>query len=122
MEILGSSLANARTLAANWPTLRAVVKSRSGCRRVARLYTSPMPILRKAIVTDDPDDEQPHCSFCGKGPDAVAGLIEGADVCICSDCVEKSNELLAEDSDAEPIAEADRELDVDGAERPTFFR
>jgi ornithine cyclodeaminase/alanine dehydrogenase-like protein (mu-crystallin family) len=81
-----------------------------------------MPILRKAIVTDDSAAEPPFCSFCGKGPDAVAGLIEGADVCICSDCVEKSHELLAEDADAVPIAEGDDESDIDAAERPTFFR
>ena len=43
-----------------------------------------------------PDIRSPHCSFCGKGDDAVKRLIEGPDnICICDECVVLCNEIVA---------------------------
>lgn len=36
------------------------------------------------------------CSFCGKRHDEVPSLIAGPGVYICSDCVEKCNQILSE--------------------------
>jgi ATP-dependent Clp protease ATP-binding subunit ClpX len=35
-----------------------------------------------------------HCSFCGRGEDEVALLLDGIDGRICSDCVTRANEIL----------------------------
>jgi ATP-dependent Clp protease ATP-binding subunit ClpX len=35
-----------------------------------------------------------HCSFCGRGEDEVALLLDGIDGRICNDCVERANEIL----------------------------
>jgi len=46
------------------------------------------------------DGPPPHyaCSFCGRDREEVAHLIAGPNsVSICNECVERCNELLAED-------------------------
>jgi len=39
-----------------------------------------------------------HCSFCGKTQNEVRRLVAGTDACICDDCVEVCNEIIAHDS------------------------
>jgi ATP-dependent Clp protease ATP-binding subunit ClpX len=39
-----------------------------------------------------------RCSFCGKAREAVAKLIAGPGVFICDECVDRCNEILAEDA------------------------
>ena len=41
-------------------------------------------------------NEQLLCSFCGKGQQQVERLIAGPGVCICGECVELCNEIIAE--------------------------
>jgi ClpX C4-type zinc finger len=36
------------------------------------------------------------CSFCTKDQDAVAKLVAGPGVCICNECVDLCNEVIAE--------------------------
>lgn len=38
-----------------------------------------------------------NCSFCGKSADEVKKLIAGPSVYICDECVEKFNEIIAEE-------------------------
>jgi ATP-dependent Clp protease ATP-binding subunit ClpX len=38
-----------------------------------------------------------NCSFCGKSEYEVKKLIAGASVYICDECVEKCNEIIAEE-------------------------
>ena len=40
-----------------------------------------------------------HCSFCGNHKDAVAKLIVGEDVAICSDCINLCNNLIQEETE-----------------------
>lgn len=39
------------------------------------------------------------CSFCGKGKDEVKKIITGPKVCICDECVEVCNDILAGESE-----------------------
>ena len=39
-----------------------------------------------------------RCSFCGKAREAVEKLISGPGVYICNECVDRCNEILAEDA------------------------
>ncbi|MDU5951894.1 MAG: ATP-dependent Clp protease ATP-binding subunit ClpX [Clostridiales bacterium] len=41
------------------------------------------------------DQEELHCSFCGKPQDAVKKLIAGPGVFICNECVELCNDILS---------------------------
>jgi hypothetical protein len=38
--------------------------------------------------------ESLYCSFCGKGKSEVAVLVEGPQVFICDECVEKAQEIV----------------------------
>lgn len=40
-----------------------------------------------------------NCSFCGKSADEVKTLVSGPSVYICNECVEKFNEIIAEESE-----------------------
>jgi ATP-dependent Clp protease ATP-binding subunit ClpX len=40
-----------------------------------------------------------NCSFCGKSENEVKTLIAGPSVFICDECVEKFNEIIAEESE-----------------------
>ena len=40
-----------------------------------------------------------NCSFCGKSENEVKTLIAGPSVYICDECVEKFNEVIAEESE-----------------------
>ncbi len=42
-------------------------------------------------------NEQLTCSFCGRTENQAVRLIAGPGVCICSDCVQACNDLLADD-------------------------
>ena len=39
-----------------------------------------------------------NCSFCGKSADEVKNLIAGPSVYICDECVERFNEIIAEEN------------------------
>ncbi len=43
------------------------------------------------------DQEELHCSFCGKPQDAVKKLIAGPGVFICNECVELCNDILSKE-------------------------
>lgn len=43
------------------------------------------------------DNKLQHCSFCGAHKDDVKKLIVGADVAICSDCIDLCNQLIIDD-------------------------
>ncbi|MEA3386386.1 MAG: ClpX C4-type zinc finger protein, partial [Thermodesulfobacteriota bacterium] len=45
-----------------------------------------------------------HCSFCGKGQEAVKKLIAGPSVYICDECIELCNDILSEEYDGEDEA------------------
>lgn len=45
-------------------------------------------------------DKRIHCSFCGKSQSEVERIIAGQRACICNECVEVCNEVLA-DTDKE---------------------
>ena len=51
---------------------------------------------------------QPKCSFCGKSPEKVNRLIAGKDVNICDQCIDLSNQLLAEE--LTNVSNSDRSL------------
>ncbi|WP_199507451.1 MULTISPECIES: ATP-dependent protease ATP-binding subunit ClpX [unclassified Psychrobacter] len=47
------------------------------------------------------DNQQPHCSFCGKAKDEVKQLIGAEDANICNECIELCTDLLADGSIAD---------------------
>jgi ATP-dependent Clp protease ATP-binding subunit ClpX len=49
--------------------------------------------------------EKLHCSFCGKEQDQVKRLVAGPGVYICDECIELCNEIIAEETDNEPISQ-----------------
>ena len=42
------------------------------------------------------NDEELHCSFCGRGASEVDLIMPGLNGCICNDCAEQANELAHE--------------------------
>ena len=44
------------------------------------------------------------CSFCGKGQDEVKKLIAGPTVYICDECIELSNDIIAEEFEREEVS------------------
>jgi ATP-dependent Clp protease ATP-binding subunit ClpX len=50
-------------------------------------------------VAQDEERNRMNCSFCGKSESEVKTLIAGPSANICDECVEKFNEIIAEDSD-----------------------
>ena len=55
------------------------------------------------------DNQQPHCSFCGKAKDEVKQLIGAEDANICNECIELCTDLLADGS----IADSDDDDNID---------
>ena len=55
------------------------------------------------------DNQQPHCSFCGKAKDEVKQLIGAEDANICNECIELCTDLLADGS----IADSDDDDSID---------
>ncbi len=56
---------------------------------------------KKARDSGDPKSQQElRCSFCSKSQAEVAKLIAGPDVHICEECVDRCNDVLAEEVDA----------------------
>ena len=54
----------------------------------------------EAIDADEPferelNDPELHCSFCGKSESKVSGIIDAERVCICTECVEVCNQVIA---------------------------
>lgn len=52
------------------------------------------------------DEKETSCSFCGKEKEEVGKLIAGQDGYICSACVELCHEILLEESEGNPEAQA----------------
>ena len=55
------------------------------------------------------DNSQQFCSFCGKSVYEVKKLVSGRNVCICDECINLCNDIMADDkknkidSDAEKL-------------------
>jgi ATP-dependent Clp protease ATP-binding subunit ClpX len=56
------------------------------------------------------DRKQVRCSFCNKTQDQVRKVIAGPGVYICDECIEICSEIIEEEFDGEPIANADINL------------
>ena len=52
------------------------------------------------------------CSFCRKGPDAVAKLVAGPGVYICNECVDLSAEIIRNSPPASPQASGDSAVEA----------
>jgi hypothetical protein len=52
---------------------------------------------------DERDTEGPklRCSFCGKSQDEIRKLIAGPNVHICDECVDRCNDILEREAEAE---------------------
>ena len=48
-------------------------------------------------TTNTQDKAQQFCSFCGKSVYEVKKLVSGKDVCICDECINLSNDIMADD-------------------------
>jgi len=48
-------------------------------------------------ITNTPDKAQQFCSFCGKSVYEVKKLVSGKDVCICDECINLCNDIMADD-------------------------
>ena len=48
-------------------------------------------------TTNTPDKSQQFCSFCGKSVYEVKKLVSGKDVCICDECINLCNDIMADD-------------------------
>lgn len=48
-------------------------------------------------TTNTPDKAQQFCSFCGKSVYEVKKLVSGKDVCICDECINLCNDIMADD-------------------------
>jgi hypothetical protein len=57
---------------------------------------APMGFFIKRVMADS-RDKRIRCSFCGKHADDDAKLISGPGVCICDECIELCNRILAEE-------------------------
>lgn len=52
------------------------------------------------------DEKETSCSFCGKAKEEVGKLIAGQEGYICTECVELCHEILLEESEGNPEAQA----------------
>lgn len=48
-------------------------------------------------ITNTPATPQQFCSFCGKSVYEVKKLVSGKDVCICDECINLCNDIMADD-------------------------
>ncbi len=46
---------------------------------------------------DTPENSQQFCSFCGKSVYEVKKLVSGRNVCICDECINLCNDIMADD-------------------------
>ncbi|MBN1281770.1 MAG: ATP-dependent Clp protease ATP-binding subunit ClpX [Alphaproteobacteria bacterium] len=51
----------------------------------------------KKIQTQNEHDPQQVCSFCGKAVYEVKKLVSGKNVCICDECINLCNDIMADD-------------------------
>jgi len=49
------------------------------------------------VATSDDGGDLAQCSFCAKDQTQVRRLIAGSGVCICDECVDLCNDILAEE-------------------------
>jgi ATP-dependent Clp protease ATP-binding subunit ClpX len=54
-------------------------------------------VMRRRRVTSTAAEEALRCSFCGKSRHEVVRLVAGPGVYICNECVDLSNQILAEE-------------------------
>lgn len=52
-------------------------------------------------TTNIPSTPQQFCSFCGKSVYEVKKLVSGKDVCICDECINLCNDIMADDKKAQ---------------------
>ncbi|MBR5625298.1 MAG: ATP-dependent Clp protease ATP-binding subunit ClpX [Alphaproteobacteria bacterium] len=62
-------------------------------------------------TTPKTDNNQQFCSFCGKAVYEVKKLVSGRNVCICDECINLCNDIMADDNR--------REISKDAAKLPT---
>ena len=54
-----------------------------------------------------PENSQQFCSFCGKSVYEVKKLVSGRNVCICDECINLCNDIMADDKQIQIKREAD---------------
>jgi ClpX C4-type zinc finger protein len=68
-------------------------------RRIRARIPTPSPgtekILAQALA--EYKDRVLCCSFCGKAQNEVKKLITGADALVCNECIDRFNEIIADD-------------------------
>lgn len=55
-------------------------------------------------TSDTVDNSQQFCSFCGKAVYEVKKLVSGRNVCICDECINLCNDIMADDAPAAAAA------------------
>src|SRR5574344_1179477 len=56
--------------------------------------------------TPKTENNQQFCSFCGKAVYEVKKLVSGRNVCICDECINLCNDIMADDTAAEITRDA----------------
>ncbi len=59
-------------------------------------------------TTQSPDNSQQFCSFCGKAVYEVKKLVSGRNVCICDECINLCNDIMADDNRREVSKDAEK--------------
>ena len=67
----------------------------------------------KTTSGEQATNNQQFCSFCGKAVYEVKKLVSGRNVCICDECINLCNDIMAEDTGA------DAKSDMPSAKLPT---
>lgn len=62
----------------------------------------------KKTPTGDNANNQQFCSFCGKAVYEVKKLVSGRNVCICDECINLCNDIMADDTAAEITRDASK--------------
>ena len=57
-------------------------------------------------TVNTPSTPQQFCSFCGKSVYEVKKLVSGKDVCICDECINLCNDIMADDKKAQIKSES----------------
>lgn len=55
-----------------------------------------------------PEKEQQFCSFCGKSVYEVKKLVSGRGVCICDECINLCNDIMADDKQTQITKDAEK--------------
>ncbi len=58
----------------------------------------------KVKSSDDQQNNQQFCSFCGKAVYEVKKLVSGRNVCICDECINLCNDIMADDATTDNVA------------------